>query len=163
MAVEIRSARLPDVEGVRAVANEAWRATHAPIIGTDAVESFLDEHYDAETFRSNVEDDDTIFDVAAVDDIVGFVTARPAADGTTFALGRIYVTPDYWGDGIGRRLLDHTERTVRRRAGTRIELGVMAENDRAVSFYESAGYERFDEFYDDRIDAHGYNYAKKFG
>lgn len=36
----------------------------------------------------------------------------------------------------------------------------MAENERAVNFYESAGYGREDEFYDDQIDTHGYTYAK---
>jgi ribosomal protein S18 acetylase RimI-like enzyme len=162
VTVEIRTARPSDVEGVCAVAESAWHAAHAPIIGTETTEEFLDEYYDAATFRANVEDEETIFDVAVADEVVGFVTVRPAVerDGT-FALGRIYVTPDAWGEGIGGKLLDHTERAVGRRGGTRVELGVMAENDRAIGFYESAGYERVDGFYDERIDARGYNYAKE--
>lgn len=164
MAIEVRPAATGDVDALRRVARRAWHAAHAPIIGADTVEEFLADYYDEDSLRSEIENEDTILDVAAddTDTPVGFASASPTdADDATFALGRIYLLPDRWGEGIGRRLLTGVEERVERRGGRRIRLAVMADNDRAVNFYESAGYDRFDEFYDERIGTRSYRYAKE--
>ena len=178
MAIEIRQASPADIEAIQRVAGRAWHAAHEPIIGEEAVEEFLNDYYDADSFRSEIGDEATVFAVAAdsgdadtnIDSAhdsdtgapVGFVSARPTEDdAAVFDLGRIYVLPDRWGDGIGRRLLSHAEETIADRSGERVRLGVMADNERAVAFYESAGYERVGEFYDERIATQGYTYEKK--
>ena len=155
MDIEIRSATPADVDAMGRVAERSWHAAHAPIVGTEVVERFLDEHYDTEAFRSLIDDEIVLLDLAATDrPAVGFVVASPSeGSSATFDLGRLYVDPDRWEAGIGRRLLEHMERVVRRRGRTRIELGVMAENDRAIGFYEAAGYDRIHAFDGGRIDA----------
>lgn len=176
MTIELRSATVDDVDALQRVARRAWHEAHAPIVGAETVDAFLDEHYDESSFRARITADEAIFDAAvdadldadddadldADDDaVIGFVLASPDADdSTTFDLSQIYVHPDRWGEGIGQRLLEHVHREISARGGERVQLGVMAANDRAVRFYESAGYSRRDEFYDDRIDARGYTYVK---
>jgi ribosomal protein S18 acetylase RimI-like enzyme len=161
--IELRPATRDDVGAIHRVAERAWYEAHAPIVGTAAVEAFLAEYYDAESFHTRIDAEATILTMA-VDgdcDVVGFTSARPSGDRAwTFDLERIYVHPASWGEGVGRRLLDHVERTVRDRGGERIELGVMAENDRAVGFYEAAGYTRADEVYDEFVDTTSYVYEK---
>ncbi|GAA0224321.1 GNAT family N-acetyltransferase [Haladaptatus pallidirubidus] len=164
MSIEIRPATPTHIDDIQRVAEKAWYSAHEPIIGAKAVDEFLEEYYDAEAFRSLIDDDDAIFAIAVASEseTVGFVSATPNDDcSTTYHLGRIYVPPERWGKGIGGRLLDYTERRVREQDGERIVLGVMAENEQAVGFYESANYERESEFYDERIDARGYEYAKE--
>lgn len=174
MAIEVRPAALADIQALQRVASRAWHAAHEPIIGAETVEEFLDDYYDAESFQSEIEDAEVVFAVAADtdntdsddantdDSPVGFVSARPIEDDAAiFDLGRIYVLPKRWGEGIGRRLLSHAEEKIEERGGERVRLSVMAENDRAVGFYESAGYERVGEFYDERIATQGYTYVKK--
>lgn len=146
---------------MRRVADRAWHAAHAPIVGEAVAEAFLEEYYDAETFREHVADEASILLVAVEDEVVGFALAGPTDEDETFGLSRIYVDPGRWGEGIGRRLLDRVEAAVADRGGRRISLGVMAENDRAVEFYEAAGYERTGAFRDDRIDTEAYTYAKE--
>lgn len=103
-----------------------------------------------------------MFAVADDDNGVGFVVAGPEEGANdTFHLTRVYVRPDSWGQGIGQKLLAWAENRVRDRGAGRLTLGVMAENDRAVAFYEAAGYRQADEFYDDRIDTPGYTYEKE--
>jgi ribosomal protein S18 acetylase RimI-like enzyme len=188
MAIQIRRGSPADIDALQRVASRAWHAAHEPIIGEEAVEEFLNDYYDAESFRAEIGDEDTVFAVAAdgdggahdadgtrdsdsthdsatadgADSPVGFVSARPTEDDpAVFDLGRIYVLPERWGEGIGRRLLSHAEETIADRGGERVRLGVMADNERAVAFYESADYERVGEFYDERIATQGYTYEKR--
>ena len=155
MCIEIRPATPTHIDGIQRVAEQAWYSAHEPIVGAETVDEFLEKYYDAETFRSLIEND-AIFPVAVASEsnVVGFASASPDNDcASTYHLGRIYILPDRWGEGIGRRLLADIEQTVERRGGERIKLGVMAENERAVKFYESANYERESKFYDERIGA----------
>ncbi|MEF8853007.1 MAG: GNAT family N-acetyltransferase [Haloarculaceae archaeon] len=179
--MDVRPARDEDVPAVQRVASAAWHAAHADIAGADVVEEFLAEYYTLARLRSDVADESRLFLVADdagddVDDtgraapgerasarrgVVGFALALPAdEEPDVYALGRIYVHPDRWGEGIGSRLLDRVETGVRERGGSRLRLGVMAENRRAVGFYEARGFERVEEGYDDRLDVERYIYAK---
>ncbi|MDZ7701560.1 MAG: GNAT family N-acetyltransferase [Halobacteriales archaeon] len=163
MAVDVREATEADLGRVTEIAEAAWGVAHEPIVGADAVASFLAAHYGRESFEPYLSADRALLAVAEDDDaeVVGFVSVSPDEDAPgRFNLGRIYVDPDRWGEGVGRQLLDHAESAVTDRGGERIRLGVMVENDRAVGFYESAGYDRVDDFYDDRLDVEGYTYEK---
>ncbi len=162
MAVEVRPARRGDVDEVCQIASDAWHAAHEPIVGADAVESFLEEYYDETSFFDRVDDPETVFAVAVGGNApVGFAVASPDdEDPGLFHLGMLYVDPDCWRDGVGSQLCSYVESAVEALGGRRIRLGVMAENDRAVGFYEAAGYERVEDFYDDRIDVRSLVYEK---
>lgn len=163
MDLDVRAATEADLGRIREIAEAAWGTAHEPIVGADAVATFLDEHYDRESFEPYLDADRALLAVAEPDDdeVVGFVSVSPDDDRPErFNLGRIYVDPDRWGEGVGGRLLAQAESAVAERGGERIRLGVMAENDRAVGFYESAGYERIDAFHDDRLGTEGYTYEK---
>lgn len=163
MTGEIRPAEPGDVDGIQRVAEAAWRAAHEPIVGSDVVDSFLEEYYGTEQFLERVARDDVVLAVAvepAGDEaVVGYVLGMPDDD-AVLHLSHIYVVPDRWGEGIGRRLLAHVEERARERGADRVELGVMADNDRAVAFYEDGGYSRSGSFYDERADTRSYTYEK---
>ena len=166
--MDVREARTGDVEAVQRVASAAWYAAHADIAGEEVVSEFLAEYYSTQRLREDVADRSRLFLVAEDEGItgeesavVGFALALPAEDEPgVFALGRIYVDPDHWGEGVGTRLLDRVESHVRARDESRLRLGVMAENDRAVGFYESRGFERVEAGHDDRLDVRRYVYVK---
>lgn len=163
MGVDVRRATEADLDRIREIAEAAWSRAHEPIVGADAVASFLEAHYGRESFEPYLGADRAFLAVAEDDDgdVVGFVSVSPDDDRPErFTLGRIYVDPDRWGEGVGGRLLARAESAVAERGGERVRLGVMTENDRAVGFYESAGYERIDRFEDDRLDTAGYTYEK---
>lgn len=163
MGIDVRAATEADLRRIREIAEAAWGTAHEPIVGADAVASFLEAHYDRASFEPYLETDRALLAVAEDDDgeVVGFVSVSPDDDRPErFNLGRIYVDPDRWGEGVGGRLLAHAESAVAERGGERVRLGVMAENDRAVGFYESAGYERIGRFEDDQLDTEGYTYEK---
>jgi len=159
--MEIRDARVDDVAAVERVATAAWHEAHAPIAGEAAVEQFLSKYYDGDRLREYVADPSQSLVVADDNGIVGFALVTPYDEEPgVFTLGSIYVHPDRWGEGVGTRLLVRIEDVTRERGGSRLRLGVMAENDRAVGFYESHGYERHDEGYDERLGVEQYTYAR---
>jgi len=188
MGVTVRDATGADVPAIRAVAERAWRAAHEPIVGTDAVDAFLAEFYDADSFHERVGRADRFLRVAVaagsgdrvggVDapagdgaaagsgggdaDVVGYTLSLPDDDDPgVFHLAHIYVDPDRWGEGVGRTLLGDVETLAREQGADRLRLGVLAGNDRAVSFYERAGFERVDTGHDDRLAAANHTYEKR--
>jgi len=80
--------------------------------------------------------------VAEVDgEIVGFVGVGASrdsdADGELFT---IYVLPEHWGRGIGRRLIAAGEERLLELGHRHVILWVLETNPRARRFYESAGW-----------------------
>lgn len=162
MDVTVRPARPDDAAAVRRVAERSWHEAHDHIVGPETVEAFIDEFYAVEMLRERVHDDDAVFLVAESGDgaVVGFVEAVPDGDDGDWELNRIYADPDAWGRGVGSRLLERLESDIRSRGGTGLRLVVMADNDVGVGFYESAGFERVGDHYDEYLEVDGYVYAK---
>jgi len=141
----IRPATPEDAEAVLSVARESWHAAYDDILGEDTVDAVLEDWYQPSDLRAAI--GDSTFLVADRDGtVVGFAHAGPnpdAGDGT-YQLYRIYVRPDLWGRAIGGRLLDRVADAVRAAGGDRLRLGVLADNDVGVSFYEARGFDRVD-------------------
>lgn len=140
--VAVRPATIEDVPEIERVARDAWHDTYDDILGSDAVDTKLDEWYDPGALRESITDRRGVFFVAG-EDPVGFAQATPGDD--VWHLGRIYVDPDRRGEGIGTALLDRVETALDERGVTRYELAVLSENEIGIGFYESRGFERFDE------------------
>jgi ribosomal protein S18 acetylase RimI-like enzyme len=148
-----------DAPGVRRVADAAWHDAHADIIGADAVEEFLTEHYDVADLRERYRDGESTTFVAEDDgEVVGYATGVQAED--AYDLGAIYVHPERQGDGVGSRLLDAIESGAREADYDTVRLVVMAENDDARAFYEARGFEHERDDYDPDLDVKNCVYEK---
>ncbi|RBI62053.1 GNAT family N-acetyltransferase [halophilic archaeon] len=156
----VRPAEIADISAIQKVAKQSWHAAHDDIVGADAVEEFVVDHYDAESVQECIVAPNREFCVVEPKSIVGFADAGPADD-RTYTLHRLYVHPDHWKDGHGSSLLAWTESALRDRGITTLQLMVMADNERAIDFYESQGFDRIDQDCDDRFDVESYVYAKE--
>lgn len=72
---------------------------------------------------------------------LGFTVVLPRADDGA-ELDGLFVEPDHWRSGVGRRLVDAAVAAARE--GGAATLHVIA-NPRALSFYEAVGFERLGE------------------
>jgi len=52
----------------------------------------------------------------------------------------VYVRPPARGEGVGTALLDHAETALEDRGVEVVSIAAMAENERAIEFYEARGY-----------------------
>lgn len=136
-----------DATAIREIARESWHAAYDPILGNETVTETIDQWYAVDDLEASIVEararEDAVFLIAEVaDEPVGFAHAGPHRDRPSVAsLNRIYVHPDWWGEGIGSALLARVEDSLRTEYN-RLYLAVLADNDVGVSFYESAGFER---------------------
>ncbi|WP_123534008.1 GNAT family N-acetyltransferase [Halosimplex salinum] len=141
-----RPADTVDVSGIQDVAAAAWHAAYDDILGEDVVDEMMDEWYEDDAIVSGVEHTAQDFFVAVVDDeVVGYAHVGPHPPRRVHQLYRLYVHPDHWREGIARNLLAEVEQALYDRDVSAYEAEVFVENERAVAFYESTGFEQVDE------------------
>lgn len=158
--VAVRPAVGTDAPDIQRVARASWHAAHDDIVGEETVESMLARHYAVSDLQESIADDESVFFVAADDEVVGFANAGPGGEGDAWSLYRIYVHPDRWDEGIGTRLVERVEGALDERGVEALRLVVMADNDVGVNFYESADYEHVDDHWNDDLEVLGYVYEK---
>jgi ribosomal protein S18 acetylase RimI-like enzyme len=105
-----------------------------------------------EEIQKKLQRDPDLFLVAVADGkIVGTVIG--GFDGRRGLLYHLAVEADFRKQGIGGLLMDEVERRLKAKGCLKCYLMVTAENENAMRFYESLGWERMDTVY---------TYAKEF-
>lgn len=160
----IRWALPKDAPAIQEVARESWHEAYGDVLGNNRVEKAVSSWYDPEKVISDdIEPVDRPIFIAETDlDVVGFTEAVPDDENTGLAhLYRIYVKPDYWGNGVGSSLLKQTELELQNRGFEQLQLTVMAKNEVGVGFYESRGFERIATEQNKQLDIQEYRYQKR--
>ena len=129
----IREARHDEGEALAAVQRDASLAALAHIFPPELYPYPIDEI--RQRWRDALADPETtvLVDESEVA-LVGVVGCRPRW------LDGLYVTPAYWGRGVGRELHDEALDRLRQGGSTRCHLWVLEQNDRARRFYERLGW-----------------------
>ena len=125
---------------------ENFNLTHAE---TDYLLSYPDENsfdevQESRFLKEKTESENAIEILAAIDGVVAG-TAGIEALGTKYKVRHraefgISVAREFWGLGIGCALMDACIKCARQAGYTQLELNVVAENTRAVSMYQKAGF-----------------------
>lgn len=128
---------------------ENFNLTHAQ---TDYLLSYPDEStFDAEAeSRFLQKKQDSLNEIEIVAWVDGKVAGTAGIDavGTKYKLRHraefgISVAEEYWGLGIGRALTQACIRCAKEAGYTQLELTVVAENERAIALYRSAGFTEY--------------------
>lgn len=138
-AVTFRRGRPNDAASIVRVARDCWHAAYDDILGRDTVESTVDEWYDVEDLARATQTTDHVVEVAEGDRILAFAHAGPGTETDGALLYRLYADPNWWGTGIGSRLVDRTLDRLWDR-WDRVRAMVIADNTIGVSFYQSYGW-----------------------
>ena len=140
--ITIRRAELDDIPQMRAVGSASWRATYSGIFPDAFIANVLDQWWSEDGFRRSIPDARVCHLVAEQDErIVGTLlgSISPDEEGQVH-LFRLYLHPDYFGQGIGRQLWQaYLQRLAPdiRRVGLEVEL----QNTRAIQFYTHLGFQ----------------------
>jgi RimJ/RimL family protein N-acetyltransferase len=102
-----------------------------------------------DTVKARIQVDNDNFIIGAFDGetavgMVGFVRERTRKLSHKGRIWGTYVSPDYRGQGLGRKLLDEVISRASRLEGlTQINLGVYTVNESAMRLYEAAGFRAY--------------------
>lgn len=141
----VRAARTDDWYPAADIHVRGWQATYRGHMPDAFLDGLTPESHSGWRERLYRNPHPRMRHVVAVDGrtVVGFADVGDsrsdddAADGEVFA---IYVDPDRFGTGVGRRLILGACATLRTLGKKRAELWVLRENERARRFYSAGGW-----------------------
>jgi ribosomal protein S18 acetylase RimI-like enzyme len=155
--MHLRPATVPDADGIATVQVRAWQAAYAGIVASTTLEA-MSVPARAQRWREQLPTgaDPTSTQAlpagaastwvscdttGAIAGFISFGRRRDAGaavdDGEIWAL---YVAPDAWRGGHGRRLLGQALSALRAQGLGDVHLWVLAENRRGIDFYRAAGF-----------------------
>ena len=142
--ITIRRAQDTDITGIQQVAQQSWHETYGRLLGEEAIDELLAEGY-SESFLGRALDAGELTLFVAEDEysIIGYVSCEPPTDDDIGQVS-IYVSPDYWGEGIGTQLLEKAESYLGAQDARALQDVVLAGNDIGNAFYRKH-FERTDE------------------
>ncbi len=139
-AMAIRPGRPSDAEALARVHRDSALAAYRDIFPGDAPKPTVAGLTAA--WREVLTDDDGAVLVATGHGrpVGGVALTRSTTNPDRFLLGRLYVDPDRWGQGLGAALYDAALELARSVGATVLELWVLEENRRARAMYERRGW-----------------------
>ena len=143
MTFEIRRAVLEDASSLANIIVESWRSAYSDLIPKDEIIKYLDKERRQQQFEKFIADEEIIL-IQTYDGIpAGLVFANKANDEQIEYCGSIYsiyILEEYWGKGLGTRLMDRVINILQDEGCKRVSLWVYEENKRAIRFYEKCGF-----------------------
>ena len=146
--IRIHRATSADAAAIAGVHVRSWQKAYRGILPQAYLDG-LDVGARAEFWRREIAalPEDRRPWVAVVDGrILGFCAAGPARDDDLPAgcaeVYAIYVDPECWATGAGKALMEHQLTFLRRRGVPEAALWVLADNTRAIGFYERGRWSR---------------------
>ena len=143
--LSIRAARQEDAAEVAGVHVRSWQVGYRGLLPDEYLDSLrLEDRVAHYTFGATDPSLPSTM-VAAEDGVIcGFATMGPSRDADLQDAGEVlalYVDPEAWGFGVGRRLIAEARAHLGSRGFTEVVLWVLVGNDRAQRFYRVDGWE----------------------
>jgi ribosomal protein S18 acetylase RimI-like enzyme len=132
-----------EAEAMAALHVQCWREAYAEILPAELMATFSDETRRPMWRKALADDERIAFAAFDRNQPVGFILAgnpvEALSENEDGQIGAIYITASHYRRGIGRKLIELAVAEWIERGGRSLTLGVLAENVRARSFYESLG------------------------
>lgn len=137
----IRKASVQDIGAIRDMAEIVFRHTYREILSADQTDYMMDMMYSVQSLTRQMTEENNVFLLEDGKGYVSYRFDRMTEEGNdVFHLEKLYVLPEFQGEGLGRELFDAVIAEVSSisRGPCRIELNVNRSNG-AVTFYERMG------------------------
>ena len=116
------------------------------------MDKFMNESFSLQLLMAEVSDPINVFFTAFMDDeLAGYAKLTESKnppeleDANAIEIGRIYAAQKTIGQGLGKALMEHCIKLAAEKNKELIWLGVWERNQRAISFYQKFGFEKFGE------------------
>ena len=144
--IQVRPATVRDAKTIAEIHVNTWHAAYAGLVADDYLKGLSVEKKQAEWLDSIKFGEPQVIVALDGNAIVGFAgydrTRDPKTKPTTGEIWAMYVASDYWGEGAGLALWDGCREGLQEEGCLEVTLWVMLRNERALRFYELAGFKR---------------------
>jgi ribosomal protein S18 acetylase RimI-like enzyme len=133
--VSLRPAQTKDIPGIAALGSQVFASTFGYSMPAPDLEVYLNSAYSPSSITADLDNPHITIIVACnnLDSVIGFVqltegTMEDCLKGSEkpVELQRLYVSQEYHGEGIGRKLVDCVERLAQERGFVTMWLGVVS-------------------------------------
>jgi len=143
---EVRPATMRDARAIAEVHAAAAAAAYAGILPDDELRALAPATRESK-WREAIEFSEPQVQVAVAGaEVVGFVgfdrSRDPKTPSTTGEIWALHIKPEHWGRGVGVALWDAAREGLEDEGCTTVTLWVPLRNDRAMRFFELAGFKR---------------------
>lgn len=150
-SIIINKASAEDLEIVQSLGIQTFSETFAEDNTEEALKKYLEESFNTEKIKSELNNPDSHFYIAwEEDNPVGYLKVNTGSaqtelkDDTSLEIERIYVKKSHHGKKVGQLLYNQALETAQQLKKSYLWLGVWEENLRALQFYRKNGFVEFD-------------------
>ncbi|RLJ32572.1 spermine/spermidine N-acetyltransferase [Chryseobacterium sp. 7] len=150
-SIIINKASAEDVEIIQSLGIETFSETFAEDNTEEAMKKYLEESFNTEKIKSELNNPDSHFYIAwEEDNPVGYLKVNTGnaqtelQDDKSLEIERIYVKKSHHGKKVGQLLYDQALEIAQQLKKSYLWLGVWEENLRALQFYRKNGFVEFD-------------------
>jgi diamine N-acetyltransferase len=130
-----------DAAAISALAREIWYPHYSAIISRAQIEYMLEQRYDPQIIRAELEGGDAWWDKLLVNGrMIGFTSCFLTGKAGEMKLDKLYVHHDHQRKGYGRMLLDRVLGIARAHGCTTLILAVNKHNYSAIAAYDKYGF-----------------------
>ncbi|HLJ55216.1 MAG TPA: GNAT family N-acetyltransferase [Chthonomonadaceae bacterium] len=152
MDIEYRAAKAEDAAGIAAVEVLAQQTAYRHFLPAAHLDSLSESHRTRVWHGFIQSDDPTRVIVAAHDQrVVGWMRIGKSSDPAMGYVFDLFVLPDYWGKGVGERLMRDAHLAFKDNGHKGALLYVFEDNMRARRFYVRLGWSADGRVYDTEI------------
>ncbi|MEV8372021.1 N-acetyltransferase [Kribbella sp. NPDC056861] len=135
--IRVRRAELDDVEAVRAVGLKTWPVAYDGLVSDEFMQHGLAEWWSVQAVERSIDKGITLVAVADDEQVVGMVGL--GQEQGFWVMWKLYVLPEYQGQGVGKALLDAAIAALPRGVD-QLLLDVLVTNEPAIGFYRKNGF-----------------------
>jgi ribosomal protein S18 acetylase RimI-like enzyme len=137
----IRKATVGDAEIIAQIHVQTWRHAYAGIVPAEYLAGLSEERRTVFWRQQLLENRNIILVGLTAKEVVGWASGGVCRDSDiedAAEIYAIYVSPSFWGRGVGRKLMGRLEKGLP--DSSRTVLWVLRQNQSAIRFYEKLGY-----------------------
>ena len=149
--ISIIKAKLHDIEKLQKIGRQTFFETFSESNSEENMQKYLDEGFSTEKLTTELNDTNSEFYFAFLDEeVIGYLklnfgdSQTELKDNKALEIERIYVSKEFHGKSVGQLLYDKAIEVAKHKNVDYVWLGVWEENQRAISFYKKNGFVEFD-------------------
>ena len=150
--IAILQGGINDLQRLQRLGIQCFREAYEPVQAPEQFQKYIDQAFDESQLRTELQNPESEFYFLKIgEEYAGFLKINTGAAQTEqmpddhLEVERIYLLKNFYGQGLGRKLMDKAIEIARGKGKQKIWLGVWEENPKAIDFYKHLGFEVFGE------------------